>query len=813
MKKRGKYYQRGEVLTLLTIGTVVVLSLATITSSIFLGKNNKQTIKSKAEEKVWPKCAAGVSDKSTCSVNDYGKWCYICSPNTEPACQSQSLLNATIGAPFLCDKIGSGYQWVKKNDGECTKSCYEGVVSAASGGQSSPAAAGTASSPTSGGGTQNNGCFRLSAEIEPREENGKVAFYAWVSFESSTAGDVELLENGNHVAGWNAFGGGRFTYDPHWTQHWPPPGNWAAVSAPDKGQTVMINYEGFVRNCNPQSQTITCTLEALANGQGKVSGTGCNCKGGSANCIGPGGAAAAAAPAAPTTAPAAPAAAAGQTTPAAATTPGASGGAASPAPTKTPCERKNGTCVTFQEKKSLYLSDVYRCETNICGGSTPYCCYLKSDGAAVQSDQDTCEDDNGIIYSVGRSFLQRITNPGLHNGVMVTATGCWKFTCSLTNNGDPVEFSLSQCEQQATVPPAAPATVCNNDCCFENSDRYKTKKAVHLAQGQKTCAQLNDNSWAIVECAEKDTYTAKVCEQGCKTESQMCNSCDKKDCVNKKASGETVSYYVDENGQEYGNENCDSLIDINRFCPAAQTELPPASSSEFGTVYVKNIDLGLPEGISYEEIHNDLKFYVRVYSPDFTDCNNKIGRLKTTTEGTIENNQMIANGILKYEDEGVEGRGQRCKTSLDYYLTFVSSSLSLLYESKKVKFNALSDEELTMPGLPRLELSKFISRVDFQFRNQMDGPLTINEVSFLYDSAEVNLEASPTQKTKSIEVNKMIKAHAESSIVTSYYIGNNNSESISNFSVLLVANGETMFLTERNVKSEKENGVWILTFH
>jgi len=130
---------------------------------------------------------------------------------------------------------------------------------------------------STGGGSANNGCFSLLAEFEQKLENGKVAFYTWVTFESSTAGDVQLLANGQHAAGWNGFGGGRFTYDPNWT-HPGWPGNWGPIAIVDPGKSTNASYEGFVRNCNPQSLSLNCTLTANASGIGSVSGNGCVCK-------------------------------------------------------------------------------------------------------------------------------------------------------------------------------------------------------------------------------------------------------------------------------------------------------------------------------------------------------------------------------------------------------------------------------------------------------------------------------------------------------------------------------------------------------
>jgi len=286
-----KSNQKGEIVTILTVGTLVVLSAITLVSSILLPKN-KQTTASRAEDPTTcsnPNKPINFCIREECDTA-ISKWVMI-----EKFCNNEKKIIEKAGAATnrSCNQAG------KQCCGGGTTSCTLPAASTST--QTSGGNTATGNATTTTGSAKSNGCFSLKAEFEQKLENGKVAFYTWVTFESATAGDVELLANGQHAAGWNGFGGGRFTYDPNWT-HPGWPGNWGPIAIVDLGSKVNAGYEGFLRNCNPQSITINCTLTANANGTGSVSGeSGCVCK----NCAAPPAAApvATAAPVAPTTAP------------------------------------------------------------------------------------------------------------------------------------------------------------------------------------------------------------------------------------------------------------------------------------------------------------------------------------------------------------------------------------------------------------------------------------------------------------------------------------------------------------------------------
>lgn len=298
-----KSNQKGEIVTILTVGTLVVLSAITLVSSILLPKN-KQTTASRAEDPTTcsnPNKPIDFCIREECDTA-ISKWVMI-----EKFCNNEKKIIEKAGAATnrSCNQAG------KQCCGGGTTSCTLPAASTST--QTSGGNTATGNATTTTGSVKSNGCFSLKAEFEQKLENGKVAFYTWVTFESATAGDVELLANGQHAAGWNGFGGGRFTYDPNWT-HPGWPGNWGPIAIVDLGKSVTAGYEGFVRNCNPQSTTINCTLTANSNGIGSVSGeSGCVCK----NCAvaAPATAAAPAAPAAPADSGAAAAPAAASTAP------------------------------------------------------------------------------------------------------------------------------------------------------------------------------------------------------------------------------------------------------------------------------------------------------------------------------------------------------------------------------------------------------------------------------------------------------------------------------------------------------------------
>ena len=343
-----KSNQKGEIVTILTVGTLVVLSAITLVSSILLPKN-KQTTASRAEDPTTcsnPNKPIDFCIREECDTA-ISKWVMI-----EKFCNNEKKIIEKAGAATnrSCTQAG------KQCCGGGTTSCTLPAASTST--QTSGGNTATGNATTTTGSAKSNGCFSLKAEFEQKLENGKVAFYTWVTFESATAGDVELLANGQHAAGWNGFGGGRFTYDPNWT-HPGWPGNWGPIAIVDLGKSVTAGYEGFVRNCNPQSTTINCTLTANSNGIGSVSGeSGCVCK----NC-------------ATASAAAAPVAAA-----AAATVSGGVAPSATPKPTQTPCEEKKGACfdvdnrITKELNEACPTPDKYQKGMG-CPSNAPYCCF------------------------------------------------------------------------------------------------------------------------------------------------------------------------------------------------------------------------------------------------------------------------------------------------------------------------------------------------------------------------------------------------------------------------------------------------------
>lgn len=123
----------------------------------------------------------------------------------------------------------------------------------------------------------NNGCFSLKAEFEVRNANDKKAFYSWITFQSEKGGDVKLEYNKSHVAGWNKFPGGVFSYSPQWTQPYVHDSE-HAVATLSKGQTLSFDYTGMHSGCTPQSISLSCYIGYNNNGSVFVNGLGCSCK-------------------------------------------------------------------------------------------------------------------------------------------------------------------------------------------------------------------------------------------------------------------------------------------------------------------------------------------------------------------------------------------------------------------------------------------------------------------------------------------------------------------------------------------------------
>lgn len=248
--------QRGEIATLLTIGAVIFLGISTLVSSTLL--KNTQTTKSKAST-------------GTCRDNPEAPPAgYTWKADCARACSSNSDCPKNTSSGYV-DPNSSSWCYGFESGFRCLQLQYGG------GGTSTGSQPGGTTSQPSGSGT-NNGCFTLAAEFEPRNEGENWAFYAWVRFSGPKTGDVQLMYNGTHVAGWNRKPGpDDFVYDPSWTQSWAI-GNYTAVATLASGGSTTVSYQGFLSGCTPQDITVSCTLSAGATGV-SVSGTGCVCRG------------------------------------------------------------------------------------------------------------------------------------------------------------------------------------------------------------------------------------------------------------------------------------------------------------------------------------------------------------------------------------------------------------------------------------------------------------------------------------------------------------------------------------------------------
>ena len=376
----NKRDQKGEIVTILTVGTVIVLSAITLVSSILLPKN-KQTTASRAEDPTTcsnPNKPIDFCIREECDTA-ISKWVMI-----EKFCNNEKKIIEKAGAATnrSCNQAG------KQCCGGGTTSCTLPAASTStqtSGGVNGGANGGT--SGVTGSGTASNGCYTMKAEFEtqPGKNEGKdsVNFYAWVTIDGKP-GDVWLHEAGI-LTGHNGFPG-HITYDPKWSQHWRM-GEWIAVANIVRGNSYTVNYRALVSSCQPQDLSLSCGLKANADGTGTVDNTsGCICK----NC------ATAAVPTA-TTAPAtttspvttsAPGAPAVTTVPATTTVPGA---AVIPAPTQTPCQKKSGFC--FNGKTTNELYNIYPFPEKYqkglgCPSENPYCCYSET----IPQDCDVTAD-------------------------------------------------------------------------------------------------------------------------------------------------------------------------------------------------------------------------------------------------------------------------------------------------------------------------------------------------------------------------------------------------------------------------------------
>ncbi len=290
----------GVVATTLTLGVLTVIAITTFVSSLFLNKN-RQITNTEASTIANDSCIQTTQSGKKYTFFERSNGNAVCSLDKIEA-GPQNDAWEVLGADGSCgnnnDCINSNrgnwcyYFGNNSSHAKCLRrdsSCDNG--SCLGGGETPPTATPVPPPGNGGSGSEvSNGCFSLKAEFEVQDYQGAKGFYAWVTFNSSTAGDVELLGQGvgnnSHLAGWNAFGGGNFTYDPNWTQSLASGSYMPAVKL-SNNSSVQISYTGYLRNCNPQDITISCTLGIDGSGNAYVQGNGCSCKNGSCSTGGP----------------------------------------------------------------------------------------------------------------------------------------------------------------------------------------------------------------------------------------------------------------------------------------------------------------------------------------------------------------------------------------------------------------------------------------------------------------------------------------------------------------------------------------------
>jgi len=274
---KGKLKIKGEITTILAVGALVFLGISTLVSSLLV--KNKQTVKTRASS--GDKAVASLTCIKRAANNnsyvffrraDVGAVCDLTDIKKGPQNDAWKVgkenctLNGGCAAGDWCyyfDSVQANSRCLRREP-----SCDNGAcINADAGGKD---------------GFVDNGCFKLKTEFTVKNEGSRKAFYSWVVFDSQTAGDVQLLgqgtgDKGDHLAGWNGFAGGSYVYGPEWTQNWSP-GNSTAVVGLEKGQGANLRYTGYLRNCNPQSVSVACSLGVTADGQAYVEGDGCGCK-------------------------------------------------------------------------------------------------------------------------------------------------------------------------------------------------------------------------------------------------------------------------------------------------------------------------------------------------------------------------------------------------------------------------------------------------------------------------------------------------------------------------------------------------------
>jgi len=272
---------RGEIATVLAVGALVILGAASLVNSLFI--NKRQTVKTKAQGlytcykggqpveqcQSFDKCDVdGRCNPACCKVDSQcpnGQKCDI--PNGY--CVSGKSCNPQTSKKLTC--VSGQCVWQPCSGNDCNVNTCTSHAQCQNQVNPTP-------TPVSGGGGQTQaGCFYLTADLEVRNEGAKKAFYAWVTFYSQRGGDIKLEYNGIHVAGWNRFSGGSFTYSPQWTQPFTHDYE-SGIAALNPGQTMPFAYRGMHSGCSPQDFTLSCSIKVDEAGNPSVSGSGCRCR-------------------------------------------------------------------------------------------------------------------------------------------------------------------------------------------------------------------------------------------------------------------------------------------------------------------------------------------------------------------------------------------------------------------------------------------------------------------------------------------------------------------------------------------------------
>ncbi len=265
--------KKGEIVSFLAIGAMLFTMAISFATNFFMQDNKSSKIKAQIRT---PKCMIDNPQNQSCRAE--GSWCIVCTGNRGP-CNT----DAGVGLPFQCQ---SGKWNLTNNLGECNVTC---AIQEFGQNQTNHSSRDDRSNQTNINSNPNtalsgsltsvdNGCFSIRAEFEVRErDSGKKSFYSWVTFQSDKGGDVKLDYNGIHVAGWNLFKGGSFTYSPQWTQPHTHEHE-AGIASLMKGQEMSFNYRGMHSGCIPQDVFLNCSIGYRNDGSTFVSGQGCSCR-------------------------------------------------------------------------------------------------------------------------------------------------------------------------------------------------------------------------------------------------------------------------------------------------------------------------------------------------------------------------------------------------------------------------------------------------------------------------------------------------------------------------------------------------------